>query len=319
MGKSDSISKDLLQNNDYFADTVNNVLFQGVKVVNPNELVELDTTELTVIEDIAEKSVSIQKYRDVLKQVIIRKDSKAIYVIIGMENQTDIHYAMPVKNFFYDAMRYAKQVQMAAQKHKLERRSHPQSKKNVSKAEFLSGWEKTDKLIPVITLTIYYGTEDWDGARSIHEMFDQDIDSMLLDFVPDYKIHLLEPTKITNWDSFESDIGILYHTIAVSNQDCGIEKLVNSEPEKYRHVDNKIVKAINFYTKSDFQVEEGKGKTDMCVATQTSKEKARIDECIENCIHFNQSLEETVKYVLDRYSSVSESYIIDRYNSLLSV
>ena len=36
----------------------------------------------------------------------------------------------------------------------------------------LSGFAKEDKLVPVITLTIYWNTGIWDGARSLHEMLD---------------------------------------------------------------------------------------------------------------------------------------------------
>lgn len=317
MGKVDSISKDLLQDNEYFADTVNNALFHGDKVVNPSELVELDTTELAVMKNVNKKAVPVQRYRDVLKKAVIRVDQKAVYVIIGIENQTDVHYAMPVKNLFYDALRYAKQVELASKKHKNEMKEGSLTGKKMEKAEFLSGWKKDDVLLPVITLTVYYGADEWDGAKNIYEMFGKDIDHRLLELVPNYQIHLLEPLKITNWDKFESDIGFLYHTIAVSNQECGIEKLVNSEPEKYRHIDNKIVNAINFYTKSDFQINEEREETDMCIATQTSKEKAGIEAVIKTCIKFKMSLEETTKIVLEDYN-VSETYIAEKYNSFLS-
>lgn len=40
--KSDTISKDFLQDNSCFADTINNGLFDGKQVVNKDELVESD-------------------------------------------------------------------------------------------------------------------------------------------------------------------------------------------------------------------------------------------------------------------------------------
>ena len=33
------------------------------------------------------------------------------YVLLGIENQTRIHYAMPVRNIIYDALQYGKQVE----------------------------------------------------------------------------------------------------------------------------------------------------------------------------------------------------------------
>jgi hypothetical protein len=281
MGKSDTISKDLLQDNNYFADVVNNALFNGDKVVNPDELVELDSTELTVIEDEI-KNTAVQKQRDILKKAVILRDKKAVYVILGIENQTDINYAMLVRIMTYDALRYSKQVEKTAKQHREEIKKHREETKKArneiktadgletvdgikttdgkktSGAEFLSGWKKEDKLIPVITLTVYYGTDEWDGALSIHGMFAREIDKKILSMIPDYRISIMEPKKITNWDNFQTDIGALFHAIAVSDIEYGLDDLFDPEHGMYRNLDNEIVKAINFYTESNFCVEEGK-------------------------------------------------------------
>ena len=57
-----------------------------------------------------------------------------------------VHYAMPVKKILYDSMQYARQVTKA---HNQEKGNKPSS------GEFLSGFYKTDRLIPVVTLVIY--------------------------------------------------------------------------------------------------------------------------------------------------------------------
>lgn len=127
-------------------------------------------------------------------------------------------------------LNYAKQVEAARKKHKNDK---------MSKAEFLSGWSKYDKLIPVITLTVYYGTDEWDGALKLHDMFDDNIDKDILNLIPNYEVHLLNPNTITDWDSFKSDIGILFQSISVSNQGGGITKMIESKPEKYNSFSSK--------------------------------------------------------------------------------
>ena len=57
---------------------------------------------------------------------------------------------------------------------------------------FLSGIRKEDKITPIITLTVYLGTEQWDGPTSLREMF-SDIDQECLRFIQDYQIFLLAP------------------------------------------------------------------------------------------------------------------------------
>ena len=108
----------------------------------------------------------MQKYRDILKSAVIMQDEKASYVLLGIENQTDIHYAMPVRNMIYDALQYGKQVSDVSTRHRKA------SEKPQTRGEYLSGFYKRDKIVPVITLVVHFGADAWDGARSLHEMMD---------------------------------------------------------------------------------------------------------------------------------------------------
>lgn len=114
MGKLDDSTKVYLQDNYVFADVCNFFLFDGKPVIDPNQLHEMDTTAVSIIPYTNRKNQgkadSVQKYRDVLKSVVVKQDSEAAYVLMGIENQSDIHYAMPVRNMVYDAMQYEKQV-----------------------------------------------------------------------------------------------------------------------------------------------------------------------------------------------------------------
>ena len=56
------------------------------------------------------KPVPIQKYRDVLKMVTAMEDNNATYLLLGIENQSQINNAMPVRNMMYDALQYGAQV-----------------------------------------------------------------------------------------------------------------------------------------------------------------------------------------------------------------
>ncbi|MBR1441863.1 MAG: Rpn family recombination-promoting nuclease/putative transposase [Lachnospiraceae bacterium] len=310
MGKADSYSKDLMQRDEYFADTVNNTVFEGKVVVRPEELTELDTTELTIVETVVNDSVPVQKYRDVLKQAVIRKDDKAIYAIIGIENQTTVHYAMPVKCLLYDSIRYAKQVEKTAAAHRKKKT------RRASGAEFLSGWYKEDKLLPIITITVYFGAEEWDGPKSIHEMFEDTVDESILKIVPNYEIHLLEPRKVVDWDSFQSDIGLLFHAIAVANENRGIDELFLRQPDKFKRVDNRIVNAIDFFTHSKYSVNSEEEETDMSYAAKTSEAHAIIGAFVD----IGKTLEETIEYLSKRFKNdkdINKEYITEEYNSCL--
>ena len=68
-------------------------------------------------------------------------------------------------------------------------------KKAPTRAEFLSGFYKADKLRPVITLVLHFGADPWDGATSLHEMMDFPLEEMRT-FIQDYKIHLIDPAAL---------------------------------------------------------------------------------------------------------------------------
>ena len=207
MGVIDDLTKKYIEQNDRFADVCNFYLFNGKQVINPNELIEQDVTELEVILGDG-KSASVQKLRDILKKTVLKYDGKAVYMIVGIENQHDIHYAMVVKNMVYDALNYASQVEKIAKEHR--------EAKDVKGAEFLSGFTKTDKLLPVVTITIYWNSGKWDGPRSLHEMLDVSNEE-ILQYVSDYKLNLIVPDEIEDFSKFVTELKSVFEIVGVSD------------------------------------------------------------------------------------------------------
>jgi len=157
-----------MRNPAIFADAFNKFLYHGKQVIQPENLTELDSTEITLPYGEGGAAVPEQKYRDVLK--LVMTDGNMSYCILGSGLQSAIHYAMPVKNMLYDAMQLAHQVTEAAQSHR-RKKNNKDSKYKPSSDEYLNGFYKTDKLLPVITLTIFWGAEEWDGSLSLREMY----------------------------------------------------------------------------------------------------------------------------------------------------
>ena len=166
MGMADTVTKEYIRSNEVFADAFNYLIYDGEQVVKPALLQELDTTEIAIPFALDEKENPaedvVQKYRDVLKSAVIMQDAEASYILLGVENQTEIHYAMPVRNIIYDALQYGKQVSEVAKRHKSkgDRKGH-------NKGEYLSGFYKEDRIRPVITLVVHFGADEWDGPLSL--------------------------------------------------------------------------------------------------------------------------------------------------------
>ena len=93
-----------------------------------------------------------------------------------------VDYAMPMRLMGYDYGSYKKQYDKNAKQYK--------TANGMSEDEYLSKMKKTDKLIPVITVVVYYGEKPWDAAKSLHEMLE--IPKEWKEFVNDYKMLLVE-------------------------------------------------------------------------------------------------------------------------------
>ena len=265
MGKINTITKDYMSNPKYFADSFNYYLFNGKQVIKANHLQMLDPTEMAIIPREASDE-TVEKIRDVLKQCILMADDKATYLMLGIENQADVHYALPVKNMIYDALNYGKQVSETAKKHR-------ENKDIQGSAEFLSGFTKDDKLKPLITLTIYFGADDWDAPRSLKEMFDT-TDETILRFVEDYRVHLIVPKEIKDFSRFVTDFGKAMRFIAISQDKDSLWKL--QQDDQYKTVDTETVRLINVCTKGNLPIEQ-KEETNVCKGLEGIREDGKME------------------------------------------
>ena len=271
MGVADKETKAYMRENEIFADAFNFFLYDGAQKIQPGRLRELDTTELIQLPGTDEKQLSevIQKYRDVLKSVVMMQDEKASYLLLGIENQTEVHYAMPVRNMLYDAMQYGKQGSELAANH-----GKPRAELKLTGAEYLSGFLKTDKLLPVITLVIHFSDAEWDGAKSLHEMMEWP-DAHLKEYVQDYKIQLIDPAKIRpeEFEKFSTSLREVLECIKYSKDKKKLRKLVENNPRMTMEVNAaRVVQAV---TGTKFRISEETEVVDMCQA---------IDEMVEDGI-----------------------------------
>ena len=207
MRDRDAATKQYMSHKDVVADAFNFYLYGGEQRILPERLRKMDATEVASLYGKTDGG-SVQKIRDELILWEMMRDEDAVYVILGIENQTHIDYAMPVRDMLYDALQYARQVEES-------KRSYRQKKNTkMNSAEFLSGFRKEDKLMPVITLVVYFGEESWDGPQSIREMLNTK-DEVILSYVQDYKLNLIVPATIRDeeFDKFHTDLGAILQFI----------------------------------------------------------------------------------------------------------
>ena len=170
MGQKDITEKHLQEYNDVFADIVNVLLFDGVKVVKQDNL----ENGLTKSQYKADDNKIHEQERDVSK---FWKDGSVKIVLYGLENQTLIDNDMPLRVMGYDGQSYRSELNKTNGKNRY----------------------------PVITLVLYFGMKRWNGPRSLYEAID--IPEYLKPYVSDYKINVFEIAYLDEEqvNKFESD------------------------------------------------------------------------------------------------------------------
>ncbi len=274
MGDKDIVTKNYMQDSALFADAFNFLLYDGEQRIKPEQLKPVDTTAIVLPYGENGQAVPIQKYRDILKMVTVMQDDKAAYLLLGIENQSQIHYAMPVRNMLYDVMQYASQVESAAKSHRRD------GAKPETGAEFLSGFYRTDKLLPVITLTLYFSAEPWTAPTDLYGMLSGNAD--ILRFVDNYHLHLIAPAQIpdTEFGKFHTELRIALQFMKKSLDKNQLRQLVQ-EDKAYRHVSRKTADMLNIVTGSDLPYEEGKETIDMCAAIEEMRFDAKAEGMAE--------------------------------------
>ena len=283
MGVIDAEGKQYLSINRFFADMFNFLLYDGKPVIQPEKLRELDTTEIAIPYGNGAR-VPIQKYRDLLKLWSAYMDDTAVYVMLGAELQGKTHYAMPVKKGLYDMIGYARQVDEARNSYRQKTEEGDlyvddgTLKIKLTSEEFLSGFRKGDKLIPIITATVFLSDDEWDGPMGLHDMLDVK-DKELLKFIPNYPINLIAPANMTDGDfvKFGTDLGFAMKVL--KHQKAGAVEVI--EATDHRKIDRDTAVFLNRVANLDLEFDEKEDSIDMCKAMEDNNKKREVTGAIK--------------------------------------
>ena len=235
----------LFSNIFYFKNIFNYYLYGGEEVIV--NVKELDTKNVVNIPK------TTARERDIFKEAIVKTSDENTYVLLGIENQTKVDYDMVIRNMIYDSFSYKNQ------------RSLIEKKENNVKI----------RLKPVITLVIFYSDKEWTGPRDLYSMFEP-FDEKLKEFVPNYKLNIIEPFKMAEEDLSKLDHNLagLFELIKKSNnKDEFSESLFN----KYQDLNPEIYELLNVVLNAGLEINESDGKINMCKAIDDMRKESKAE------------------------------------------
>ena len=254
--KADVVFKEFWRQNDRFADLFNTVIFQGKEVIRPENLSEMDTDVSGTIE-MKDYKETLTRTRDIVKKTAYGVE----FVILGVENQEEVHYAMPLRTMIYDSLGYLKEYREITRSRKKDRNLE-------TKAEFLSKMKKEDRLHP-----------EMDAVFS------------------DYKMNLLEVRDSGKYLFNNNDVEVVFDitrkTFAGNIDDI-------RQKYEHEKLSPEMLSVIGKMTGSREIMEMGKNKEvdSMCTALEKLKQQGREEgklTIIKNLLNSGMSTEEIQK------------------------
>ncbi|EHI60961.1 MAG: transposase [Hungatella hathewayi] len=269
MGQKDIALVRFFEDQGRYADLINGFVFQGKQVVSEEDVQELDS-RVTGVFGRLRKRFMVQKYRDCVRRVVFGMD----IAVVGIENQDKVHYGMPVRVMMEDAADYDKQLRQIRRFHR--------RKRDLRGDEFLSGFAREDKIHPVLTICIYYGSKPYDGAKELYEMMEyQNFPENLKYMLNNYKIQVLEIRSLEDIDRFKTDLREVFGFIQRAGDKEAERAFTFENEEKFKLMDEDAFDVITALTGSvelesvkDACREEG-GKVNMCEAIKGMIEDGR--------------------------------------------
>ena len=274
MGKADVNVNIWLSEKKRFANLFNGVIYGGRQVILPEDLEEVNPVSSVSVKNRTGKTKNMKKYRD----IIMKWRNQATFVLLANESQDMVHYAMPHKVMLYDGMDYETQIRNNWKNFNDRRKQNKktgQPLEHLTAGEYLSRFRKKDRLIPIISLVFYYGSEPWDGPVDLYDMFQlegtKEEKEILEKYLPNYKINLVDAERLEDVEKFSYDLQVILTMLRYRDSKEELTDYINANKKFFQNVDyetSQAMKAFLNMKQIPGEAEHKEEMIDMCKAIQ---------------------------------------------------
>lgn len=223
MARTDEPIKKLFKNKENFADLFNATIFHGKQIIKADKLTEINTEDIHIDSTNTNESEELnitQRHRDLRMQY----DDQILQIVLGCEDQSSVDYAMSIRTMLYDALAYTKQ------QNDLELKQNKEGK-------FYRGkMTKNQKVLPVLSVVFYYGEQEWNAGKSLHDLIKWPENIDLKDIIPDY--------KMKDIDNFTTDLQYILYLLKYKQEEGRLEQYIEQNNEKLQHMNQDTHNAI---------------------------------------------------------------------------
>lgn len=257
--EKDTVWKSYLSDNERFADLINGILFCGRQIVKADSIEELDT-QTGYVKHPGEKRKKKIKIRDTARRVWFESN----YAHVAIECEEYVDYCMPLRDMNYNVGDYEKQAAKV-------RRQVNQEQENLHGGERMYRFKKKSCVRPSVSLTLYFGKEEWDGPKEMHDMTSfVGMPEEIRTWTQNYRMHILEVRKMKDTSVFQTDVRQVLDFIRYSDNKKALKELVTKD-EYYQNMEEDAWEVVVQYAKVEKLINVKKyygedGKINMCQA-----------------------------------------------------
>ncbi len=269
MGKNNVIVNHYFADKERFADLFNVEIFGGKQVVSPEDLVDMDTKALRI-------SSTENMYEEFVRDQLKQWKYGARLLVLGLEPENSVHYALPIKLMKYESIQYEKNYSRIQKRHRKE--------KDLNQKEYISGFGKSDYLEPVITIALYHGNEEWDAPVSLQGMMSfesmpEEIREEVRNYCNDFHVNLVDVNHLDGVDKFKTDLREVFGFLLRQNDKEALKDYIESN-ENFRHLKEDTYDVIMALSNTrEMMVKKEKYSTEggynMCLAIREWGEEER--------------------------------------------
>ena len=267
MGVKDIALARYFSDEERYADLINGFVYRGREVVKGSDIRDRDTSVAG-----KGKKGHFRKCRDLMRKVVMGTD----VVLVGLENQDEVHYAMPIRVMLEDAAGYDEQLRRIQREHR--------DRKDLRGAEYVGRFARTDRVSPVVTIVLYYGKNPWDGPTQLCQLMDQkEPPDELAALVNDYKIHVLEVGSFEDTSLFKTDLREVFGFIRHAGNKDAEREFTRENQRAFQAIEEDAYDVIAALTSSR-ELEQIKeqyrsegGQINMCEAIKGMIEDGRVE------------------------------------------
>lgn len=291
MGRINELFCDYLGRAENYADFWNGTQFHGVSKLKSDFLTRHDR-EYHKSQHKPVPLAGIQ--RDLLMQYC---EEEAF--ILGLEIMETLDYSIPVRVMDYNAQELQRQIKDKRLKQELPVEEGQEKKRKAG--EFLYGVKRQDEFIPVHTIALYCGMDDYDGKESILEMTNYhrlppEFQAMFVD----YSIQVYQLKNLQE-EYFQTSLREIIAVFKRSRDRAAVKEYYQKNKQRFAQMDElsvDVMGALIGKNKLKFFKQED-GGVDMCKAFEDEREEGREEGIRQSVVNLMRNLKWTSQQALE--------------------